>query len=118
MINKALSRYIREDCADSPGLALSQNLKRIAENADPEELLEVTHSSQTPLQLLTYDTEQLLYVFLLASVLGPKTATYVPKIQDSEHAGMLAVIIQEVSICFTPFFPYLSLTCFPETSRK
>lgn len=97
-INKALGRYTREDCYQATGLALTQNLKRIAEDADVEGLIEVAPSTITVLEFLTHDATQLLSVFLLASVLGQRTETYVPKIQNSEHAATLAAIIQEVSI--------------------
>lgn len=68
-----------------------------------EELIEVSIPTTNALQLLTYDAVQLLSVLLLASVLGPKNVTYIPKIQGSEHAGTFAEIIKEVSI----IVPYL-----------
>lgn len=77
LVNKGLSRYTRDECYAAAGLALTQNLKRIAEDADEEELCD------------------LLSVLLIASVTGPKNATYIEKIQHSEHAATFAAIIKE-----------------------
>lgn len=106
LINKALNRYTREECYETAGLALSLNLKRIAEDADVEGLVEVAPSVRLVMGLLTYDAVQLLSIFLLASVSGPKKATYIPKIEVSEHAATFASIILEVSILIHPCWPH------------